>query len=183
MRHLKRLMTLLAVLSIMLFAIVVFAADDDLLQYIPAIVKAQQTVNPVGTYTGSGIVTMGSCACNIASATVTVSDGPVSGSYKVSYDTINTTDCVAEYGSCSWNDGGSNFPAVIDNKQLIFGNASRGSYDYQSQTFNYQVTTNGILDFTNTTPVFIKNSAHQVTSTSSQNAYDAIVRLTLQKNP
>lgn len=76
----------------------------------------------------------------------------------------------------------SNIPAVLQNKELMFGNSTRGSYQNSGQTYYYQATTTGSLDLSTATPVFVKSSAHQVTG-ASESAYNAIVKLTLQKTP
>ncbi|WP_139311662.1 hypothetical protein [Desulfovibrio sp. DV] len=180
MRLLRRIFICLGSLSILVFSFVCFAADDSILTFIPALVKAQTSTDPIGTYNGSGVVTFGGCACRITNATVVVGNGPIADTYTVSYSGLNTTDCVANYGQCSWSDTGSNLPAAMKNKELVFGSASKGSYDSQGVTYTYKTSTTGFLDLSNSIPVFTKNSAHQVTG-PPDNAYNALVRLTLQK--
>lgn len=182
MRMLRGVFIAFASMSVLVISFICFAADDDLLNYIPSIVKAQTTVNPVGTYTGPGVVTFGNCACRIESGTITVTDGPIADTYKIAYSGFNTTDCVSSSGQCSWNDSGTNVPAVMKNKELVFGQAGRGSYQSNGTTYYYQSNTNGSIDLSNSTPIFVKSSAWQVTG-PPDNAYDAVVRLTLQKTP
>ena len=79
----------------------------------------------------------------------------------------------------------SYLPAAIKNKELVYGGAAKGSYVYNGDTYTTKVTITGSIDFSGTTPIFIENSAWQVTGPAGGNydsAYDALLRLTLQKN-
>lgn len=112
----RKMMVLCAAGSILTIALVVYAADSDILNFLPAIVKAQESL--VGTYKGSAKGTYGTCACAISDMTITIADGPVSGTYIVGYS-IDSSN--VQCGSnCSMNYTLSNVPGVAIGNEVNF---------------------------------------------------------------
>ncbi|WP_139311623.1 hypothetical protein [Desulfovibrio sp. DV] len=119
-RTLRRTLACIGFVSILFISICVYAADDDLLTFIPAIIKAQTTVNPVGTWTGPGSGSWGTCSCDLEGLSVVVTAGTRSGMYLVSFQTTGTATCDS---GCGMVLNFSNLPARLVGNRLIFASS------------------------------------------------------------
>ncbi|WP_139311466.1 hypothetical protein [Desulfovibrio sp. DV] len=117
---LRRMLSTLGVVSIVLMSICVYAAEDDLLNFIPAIVKAQSSVNPIGTWTGTGVAAShawdgsGDQRCDGLDITVTVSASATNGVYLVTYS-------IPSFCMGTW--GFTNIPGILVGNRLVFNYA------------------------------------------------------------
>lgn len=113
MRLLKGCLVCLGSLSILFFSFVCFAADDDILSFIPAFVKAQTI--PTGTWSGAGQGSWDSCTCSLSGITFTVT----SGSRNTYFVEIQTSGATCDSG-CGVVFNFTNVPAVLIGDRFVF---------------------------------------------------------------
>lgn len=117
---LRRIFSVFAVFGIVVVSMCVYAADGDILSFVPAMVKAQSLTNPVGVWTGTGVAAShfgdgsGEQRCDGLNITVTVATSSVAGVYLVSYS-------IPSFCMGTW--GFSNVPAVLIGNRLVFNSA------------------------------------------------------------
>lgn len=173
-KALRKMLVALGVLSIVLASICVCAADDDILTFIPALAKAQTAVNPVGTWTGTGVagsMTSGSLSeCAVSSISVTVAGTAVPGFYRVSY-TIP--------GFCLGNWMYNNVPAVLVGNRLVFGFASFADIGSPDSATRMETHSSGELQVTNNSVAFSLQT--QATAVNPEQVHSFMIGGTLTK--
>ncbi|MHC1791969.1 hypothetical protein [Solidesulfovibrio sp.] len=171
---LQKILVALGVASIVLASICVYAADDDILTFMPALVRAQTAANPVGTWTGTGVagsMTSGSMnECAVSSISVTVASTAIPGFYRVSY-TIPSF-CL---GNWMYN----NVPAVMVGNRLVFGFASFADIGNPGSTTRMETHSSGELQVTNNSVAFSLQT--QATAVNPELVHSFMIGGTLTK--
>lgn len=170
----RKTLAALGAASIVLAAICVYAADDDILALIPAMARAQTSANPVGTWTGTGVagsMTSGSMnECAVSSISVTVASTATPGFYRVSYNIP---------GFCLGNWMYNNVPAVMVGNRLVFGFASFADIGSPGATTRMEMHSTGELQVTNNTAAFSLQT--QATATNPEQVHSFMIGGTLAK--
>ncbi|WP_156180994.1 hypothetical protein [Desulfovibrio sp. TomC] len=171
----RRFLATVGAVSIVLLALVVYAADDTILMYLPAIVKAQTgAVNPVGTWSGTGVSGAHSGdgtndqRCAVPSITLTISGTAVDGLYTVSY-------VIPGFCMGTWN--GYMAPAVLVGNRLLFNAIHFSDIGSSGSTKRMAMDLHGEVVITgNTASLVIQNNGSSaVTATTTEEAIAWII--------
>lgn len=177
-RFLRRIFIFFVVLSVGYVSMNGYAADDDILNFLPAMVKTQSDIT--GTYKGAAIGTYGSCACTITDMTITVSDGPISGAYIVGYAIdYNNTQCS---GSCGISHTMSSVPAIAMGDTLSFASVYYSTWTFDGSPVQMLSHFSGEATITNGQLKFVTKSTYaQVDDTTNGHHLTTVVGGTLTK--
>ena len=172
MRVLRGIFICFGSLSILVISLVCFAADDDILNFIPAIVRAQTI--PTGTWSGTGHGSWGSsCTCTLGGISFTVTTGN-DNTYFVSAQTTGSATC---NGSCGMSFSFANMPAAVIGNRLVFRNSFNSTMSSDLMTDLY----GEILISGSSAQYFISTSNFAVPYTQSGGAMTSIVSGNLAK--
>jgi hypothetical protein len=143
-RVFRKIFVALGFVSILGMAFVVYSADDDILFFIPAVVRGQATVNPVGTWTGSGyrIIPQSGCLSKIENATMIVAATEIQNLYTVNVQYSSTA--VDFKGQCSDSRSTTEY-AMLHNNML--DSVEMGKYLTQTGEVGYVSTTDNHVAF------------------------------------
>ena len=148
----RNLISTLCCTSLLLVTIAVYAADSSILDYFPSIIKAQSTVHPVGTWTGTGKLTYGSSGCDINAITFAVTANTRAGTYMVT-STMNGADLVCDQNT-SASQTLSNVPAVLYGNKLLFSYAYFSNWTVNNVPMKMYAIYSGEIDITSNTAKF-----------------------------
>lgn len=150
--HFRRALSAIGAFSIVLVGLCAYAADSSILDYLPAIVKANTTINPIGTWTGAGYSgsrsTDGSNnqICNVDSISITVTASSTTGIYLVSYEIPNF--CMGTWSM-------TNIPALLAGSRLVFNFPNFADVGSPGSTTRMTMDTIGELVISGNTASFV----------------------------
>lgn len=139
-----RMLAFVGSVSILLISMGVYAADDDILQFIPAFTRAQTSVDPAGSWIGDGtrLIPETGCLSSIAGATMAIDNTTKTGIYTLR---IQYTSTPVEFkGTCSDSRDTTEYAVINENKM---DSTSMSTYYSAPQVVGYIGTTNNHVEF------------------------------------
>lgn len=164
----KKLLATTGCLFIISAAIVVYAADESILDFFPAIVKAQAIVNPVGTWKGSGKSTYGSSGCEINNIGFEVTEGSISGTYIVEM-TVTNSDVTCNGRGI--NQHMYNIPAVLTDNRLIFSLSYFSTWGTEPATTMFSIYSGELVVANNSAKFNVRTNYTQMDKTDNSNLF------------
>jgi len=178
----KRILAMVAGLSIMMAALLVYAADDDIMMFIPTLVKAQTPVNPVGSWAGSGTYTLGACGCSINSITFTVTAAERAGTYRIGM-ILDPANLTCDTSCRQINQTMHDIPAVLVGDRLLFSMSYFSTWTTTPPTRAFSIYDGELIISGNTAKFYVKTNYSQMDTTDNPWLMTMVSGGTLTRQP